>query len=427
MSSAAVLAALDPGAIIEDAARADLDSWPDERLVEAAAAVICQPRHGPPDSFVLHAPLELLARRALLARVLPEHRGAARLRIAWLAASYERADAPSNRVPVADFADVGTAGDALRAAIGAGDLDGAEAVARWLGRNATAATIVGRVADSVLPMLSAAGHASIFLFLLPRVAGHSPAAASMLAATARELAREPQWRIEWIDHVDAARPGDGASLTEALLETPALAPPEVPFIYPLMHQVDITGTAQKVIGPVVGSGTDPLAALRRIQRAAALSMLQDTWDHAPYGWTHCLTLSQAAAGLAALSDDPLRAVRVGATHVVGFRSALSDRKVTAGWVPTVDAPDDLSAALAAGPQYAAAHVLRRADVPGDAVVAELASRAAIHPDAHLAKYTVACLDAASLDPEHRSLYVAAAAYLSAWWAMQPTTDDPILS
>ncbi|MGH9024913.1 MAG: hypothetical protein ACRDWD_02175 [Acidimicrobiia bacterium] len=60
---------------------------------------------------------------------------------------------------------------------------------------------------------------------------------------------------------------------------------------------------------------------------------------------------------------------------------------------------------------------------GDAVIASLAaaggavptsaprSRAALHPDAHVVKYTLACLDAATADPEQDRLCLAAAAYL----------------
>ena len=59
------------------------------------------------------------------------------------------------------------------------------------------------------------------------------------------------------------------------------------------------------------------------------------------------------------------------------------------------------------------------------IVARLAGHAAAHPDAHLAKYTVACLDAASADPEAAHVYRAAAAFLGAWWRRLPS-DDPLL-
>jgi hypothetical protein len=48
----------------------------------------------------------------------------------------------------------------------------------------------------------------------------------------------------------------------------------------------------------------------------------------------------------------------------------------------------------------------------------LVERAAIHADAHLVKYTTACLLAADRDPQEASLYLAAAAYLGAWWDFQ---------
>ena len=51
---------------------------------------------------------------------------------------------------------------------------------------------------------------------------------------------------------------------------------------------------------------------------------------------------------------------------------------------------------------------------------ELATQAAIRNDAHLVKYTLACLDVATMDPAYARLYHAAAAYLvSVWMATTP--------
>src|SRR6266545_2959721 len=50
----------------------------DSELVARCAAVIDEPKAAPPDSFVLHAPLELLARALLLDRVHPDARPPAR-------------------------------------------------------------------------------------------------------------------------------------------------------------------------------------------------------------------------------------------------------------------------------------------------------------------------------------------------------------
>ena len=49
------------------------------------------------------------------------------------------------------------------------------------------------------------------------------------------------------------------------------------------------------------------------------------------------------------------------------------------------------------------------------IAAVLAGRAAAHEDAHLAKYTLACLQLTETDPDFAHGYLAAAAYLGAWW------------
>ena len=66
------------------------------------------------------------------------------------------------------------------------------------------------------------------------------------------------------------------------------------------------------------------------------------------------------------------------------------------------------------------------DKVGNILISRLAGYASTHPDAHLAKYTVACLDAASADPEATRLFLAAAAHLGAWWRQLPS-DDPLLT
>jgi hypothetical protein len=144
-------------------------------------------------------------------------------------------------------------------------------------------------------------------------------------------------------------------------------------------------------------------------------MLHDDPTHAPYGWTHCLTLAQAAARMAATAKDPRRAVAVAATHVVGFRAALSNTPVTDGYEPE-PVGIDVRDALDASPQIAAAAVHHAPPSAVAAITTELASRAALHHDAHVAKYTLACFDAAHADPEHARLFLAAAAFLHGWWA-----------
>jgi len=50
-----------------------------------------------------------------------------------------------------------------------------------------------------------------------------------------------------------------------------------------------------------------------------------------------------------------------------------------------------------------------------ALVAELASCTTRHEDAHLAKYVLACIEAASADPERERLFLASTARLVGVW------------
>src|SRR5690349_14551194 len=85
---------IDPDAVHDEYVRGGFADLPDEQLFDRAAATIAAPKDAPADSFVLHAPLELLARRSLLRTVAPDRREAVRERMLWVAATYERAGDP---------------------------------------------------------------------------------------------------------------------------------------------------------------------------------------------------------------------------------------------------------------------------------------------------------------------------------------------
>ncbi len=144
-------------------------------------------------------------------------------------------------------------------------------------------------------------------------------------------------------------------------------------------------------------------------------MLQDDPTYAPYGWTHCLTLAQAAIGVRHRLADPVAGAAVAATYVVAFRAAEGAHAIEIDWEPE---PNDIAPldALAAEPAVAAGAVFHASADALDDIVPELAARAGSHDDAHVAKYTLACFDAAAADPVRRRLFLAAAAYLGAWWA-----------
>ena len=127
----------------------------DAELIAACAEVIDVPKAAPADSFLLHAPLELLARSILLDRVPAEARARARARIDWLADTYASAGPSLEPVPERTEIDV---------------------------------------AD-VLVSLAAAGHAPILFSLRARVPSVPVLFGNRLVAG--EVARAPDWKLTW--------------------------------------------------------------------------------------------------------------------------------------------------------------------------------------------------------------------------------------
>lgn len=384
---------LKPADVVSEYERRRLSEVPDAVLVDAAAMVIGRPKAAEANSFVLHAPLELLARAELLRHCSPGERERARQRIVWEAATYahagERAPEPRGTEP----ATIEDAVARLTAAIAAGELDDAQLAGRWLGSNLHPNRLAAVVGDLIVPSLAAAAHGPIFLAFLPRIG--PGAAGPMLGNLARELARHPDFRLTWIDDRPTATSGD---LAASVAETPVLGVPGVTFIQPVMDQAERSGLAPELVGPALAGEPGRLGL--ELLRVSTESMLLDDPDHAPYGWSHCLTMPQAIVAIAPVLADPVRALAVAATHVVGFRAAI-------GSAPLRD--------------------LRDTDrpVPPPTDLQWVVDTAAVHPDAHLAKYTVACLDTARLDPAAADQHLSAAAHLARWWDALPLDDDPI--
>lgn len=375
-----------------------LDRLPDDELVAAVVAVVAEPREGPADSFVLHAPLELTARARHLAALPPDDdplRRLARLRLLSIAARYQR-HAPAT---ITDAAATTTA-----TAVGGEALQGP---------GATADQVVDRLAPAMAARTAAAAHGPILLATLTevpeRAAGWLPLARPLL----RELERNPDWRLRWFerDIADPSdRPGerdpDPAALFAALGDPPRLGVPGSAFVHPTMMQVDAPGVADQVLGPVAGPDRGvTVEAARALTRVAALAMVRDTPDHAPYGWTHCLTLPQAILTLAPrLARAEVPALAIAATLVLGFRAALAST--------TLDPDDEL---------------LRPADpATADRRRRHLTAEASRRHDAHVTKYLLAVLTEADRDPEAGHLYLAAGEHLLAVWdAGGDDPDDPL--
>lgn len=427
------LTSIDPDEVVDAYDARGLDRLSDAALVARCTAIVDRPKQAPPDSFVLHAPLELMARAALLGRVAPPARRLARQRLVWFAATYAAAGPTVADPAPVGFAEPRAAVRALGDAIGAGDMDRADGTADWLATNTGVLDLVGALVDAVTPSLAGAAHGGIFLHqVLSFAGGPGGPAVPGARAFARELARNPDWRLSW--YADAAlahrEGGTGqaspGALVEAVRRPPSPGPLDSNSIYPTMHLTESSGLAAELLGPAL-DGVDRSAAATALLRMAALSMLQDDPAEAPYGWSHCLTMPHGLLAVAPVASRPDHALAVAATYVLGFRATQGTVDVDPGWVPEpVAAPGDAVAALEGTPDEAAAGAWHADAHEWAEVAATLASYAAAHPDAHLAKYTLACLQQAAADREMAHLYLAAAAYLGAGWRHHPVAGDPLL-
>jgi hypothetical protein len=407
---------IDADDIHDEYDRGGFDDLTDAQLFDRAAVVVSVPRQQAANSFVLHAPLELMARRLLLPLVPAHYRRAVRERLLWIAARYEEAGDPVAAGEEVEYDSVASSGAAVVAALELGDLEGIDIAASPFLRYATLDQVMA-LADPTVDQLSAAGHAPIGFFLASRLATTSRAAPTLLRPILRELGRGPHLRVRWVADADAPA-GDDASLARALARTPRLGLPGNDFIFPVVHQVDVSGVARELLSGSIPA--DVTAAATATLRVAALSMLQDDPAFAPYGWTHCLSLPHAIFEIMPWLAARHRAAAVAATYVVAFRAAEGAHPIDLDWVPEPTSTSLLDA-LHDEPAIAASAWYHASDAALEQSVPELIGRAAIHEDAHVAKYTLACLAAAERDRASRSLYLAAAASLAAWWAQRPLT------
>jgi hypothetical protein len=367
-----------------------------QELIDHATAIISVPRVQPADSFVLHAPLNLMARIGLLDNVQPKAIPAAEAAIESTVERYEASGAGVEPPRTLTITHPSDAARALAAAMRAGDLDDVDALTHWLTARLSASAIGHLVGELVVDSLAAAGHAPIGFHLFQRVqAGSLPS--SLLRGTTREIARNPDWRIRWFRGVND--PHEAIALDAALASLPHLGRPGSDFIFPLMSQIETSGVGPEMLGSVLLENPDVASVRRTLTRAAAVCMLHGDPAHAPYGWTHALTMPQGTLALASAGVSPRTAAAVAMTFFAGFRVAYDSG-------PTGSLTDGA----------ASDYLSPDASMPDETA---LATFAALHHDEHLVKYTLACLHAADDDPAWRAVYLRAAGYLADWWRANP--------
>ena len=177
----------------------------------------------------------------------------------------------------------------------------------------------------------------------------------------------------------------------------------------------------------VADGEDawPLARCVAAMEVAARFMLLET-DELEYGWSHCLTLPEAACTLAENVGDGDLPTHVALSYVAAFISALRSGaplpplKDDESSGTQVDLLRALTGDSALGDAPAVALGMKEEELAGSWQL--ICSLASVRPDAHLVKYVFACLRCASGRSLHHRLFLAAAAKLLAAW-MQRFPDD----
>lgn len=374
-------------------------------------------------SFVLHAPLELLARAALLPSVAPSSRGAARARIATLAEQYERSGEPLLVGPSVHFASISEAADALTVGIAGADTDVLDAAAGWLGDHTHPEQLTALLGSLFRPSLEAAGHANIYLSLLGRTQPRG-LPGQMLRHLAQALRSNSPRAIRLPTITDCSDPEGHIvdRLRRAICAVRSVGPPESTFIAPLVEHAQRHGISDSLLNEE-GVFDAPRLPPFSLLRIAAQAMLQGPEEQAPYGWTHCLTLAQAPLLVPPSSADVGVRTFVAAVYMAAHWAGHAERGRTVDLHHVPQAVTvDLVRALGEAPGIAAAAAWHAEDPA--VVAAVLATEASRNHDAHRVKYTLACLDAAACDPPATRLYLAAAAYLNAWWQITGDATDP---
>ncbi len=398
---------------IENWRRSRVASIDDNALIALCAEAIAIPkRDRGGSSFVLHAPLELLARARLLRRVMPEAREIVRRRIAEIVVRYANAG-EEMRFTAINFSNEKVASVALVRAMDEGDQTIAHSAMRYLLNCNSLNELRALLIDKIAPLLGAAGHAPILLAEWNRDIEYPREAAQLILAPLHYLLNTPQAQLHWIDTMSWHEASKSHESTDARAHalTVALARPQA--IDVGSHSIAPQLIAADNSSHIVAALREPLMRLpltkieKILLRTAAQSMLQDDVEQAAYGWTHCLTIPLALIANGDVSENPRRLYAIAATYVYAFRAATARVAINVEFEPESDEHH--------APRRAAAKAFRASVQERPALRTQLASSAAAHRDAHLAKYTLACFDAAERDPAFEQIYLAAAAYLGAWW------------
>ncbi|MDJ0840913.1 MAG: hypothetical protein QNK37_30665 [Acidobacteriota bacterium] len=423
------LTGIDPASAAEAYRSRGLATLSDARLFQVAGNAIAQPLENRLTNFTLHAPLELLARWGLMGLVDPADRELARIQVVASAAAYEQSVSDSflARLPEA-YPGIGEAEKSITAYLKKGDVEQAESSSLRIARQFGLTAMVRILGPYALRTMTTTSHAHIGFWLLGRygMPGFGVAGANLMRASVRMIASEPKAMIKSFSQ-NATNRGDPLPMTarevEAFIYQRLALPPAIPTaetgIRSLVKAAEDASLPDQLFSSMMNhhlSDEQIDAAFRALLRLSAHAMLQETNQRAKFGWTHHLTMPQAAWGLASLYNAPRTALAAALVWVTAWRSTMNVtyKKIDPKWAPErVNMSFDK--ALTESPEAAAAHVWHAPPAERPQIVRKLATKAAVRNDQHLVKYVLACLETAAFDPTMEHLYLAAAAYLLAVW------------
>jgi hypothetical protein len=421
------ISSIDPKNVVDEYKDRALGELSDAEIVDQVCSIVARPPVRGLTSFTLHAPLEMMARYGLIRLVDPSDRELARLQMVASAAVYGyQVDLMPTPARVYSFPDAGTAAGELASTFTSGDADGMEALVQSVALQFGTKSLVNLLTPLALPTLTGASHSHIGLWLLLRHAEPTGVAnASLLLAAARALAADPTGQMKSfqsmsIEGTQRLKTPPEQVCKEILdkLANPAKGNLSGQSIRELVEAGERTGNVDTLFGDFIRhdlSQPQIDAAFRAVLQVSAHSMLQHHLEQAKFGWSHCLTLPQSAFGLSSMTADRKLALAAALVWIIAYRSVLSDRALNLGWHPQPIKGASVLEALQTSPAAAAARVWHAPDGELAAIRRILATEASIRNDIHLVKYTRACLDMGTFDPEHVRLYLAAAAHLCAVW------------
>ncbi len=421
------VAGIDPKNVVDGYKDRALGELSDAEIFDQVCRIVARPPVRGLTSFTLHAPLEVMARYGLMRLVDPSDRELARLQMVASASVYDHhVDPMPAPTRVYSFPDPARAGEELASTFTSRDADGTEALVLSVASQFGIKSLVNLLTPFALPTLTGASHSHIGLWLLLR---HSEAAggedASLLRAAVRALAADPTAQMTSFQGMSIEGTQRLETPPEQLckeildkLANPAKGTLRGESIRELVEAGEKTGNVDALFGDFIRHDLrlpQIDAAFGAVLRVSAHSMLQHDLEQTKFGWSHCLTLPQSAFGLSSVTTDRKLALAAALVWITAYRSVLSDRALDLDWHPQPIKDASLLEALQTSPSAAASRVWHASDGEISAIRRILATEASIRNDTHLVKYTRACLDMGTFDPEHVRLYLAAAAHLCAVW------------